>query len=445
MDNYVDSNVDDTINDGGSDTLSLHNNRRNGNRLNNSRISNNNSSNATNNPRRLRGNRLGNNVRNNQNNNPMSRNSNQNKSGVQNNGVGKRNSRLGSGGGVNRNKSDKISSNEQNDSSNDSLTKKNSTSSSTFSGKQTNSFTGESSSEESTEVKLRIKVPLVLKIKIALVVVVVAAIILGFLFLVGCVVVFFGGGVSSTGTLTPKDKYCKELEVTFCSEESTKDNCIPDTELVENGVKTYDLETYVAGVVTGEIGHFKNDDTLKALAVAARTYVLYHTNNGKNCQVKSWANFQVMNPNPIQRAVQAAKDTEGETLYGDNGKLINAMYDAFACYEKDDEYYYIMQGNMIPIDWAKEAGVPEEWTSCKIDELPAHGEGLSQYGAYYLAEMRGYNYHDILRYYYSDQIQGFSCEVVEVEGSCSSEDEECEVEYEKVCTSLSGEDNDGTQ
>jgi len=295
-------------------------------------------------------------------------------------------------------------------------------------------------SDESSESSLKVRIPLALKVKIVLFS---GAILLGIfivLFIIAIFMSIFSTGVSTTQNINTdstidKSKFCSYVDVTFYKKNEDGEYVI-DVEAGDNGFKTYDLETYVAGVVTGEVGLFKNEEVLKAFAVAARTYILTkgsrNSENG-NCVVESSDRNQVMDPNPISRARKAAKDTVGEVLYANDTDLLRLQYDAFACYEKDDTYYYIEQGNIIPVAWVEEnfPEINKLWTECEMKQ--AHGNGMSQYGAFYLAETQGYSYHEILNYYYGDQIKGFYCTYEEIEGSCPSGDENCEPEYEKIC------------
>lgn len=294
------------------------------------------------------------------------------------------------------------------------------------------------SSSKNSDGILKIKIPLVLKVKIALIGLGILAVIMIILAIGAFLMAIFGSGTSTTKNIytDPESEskgYCKELEVTFYKkiEENGTTRYEINEEVGEMGVATYDLETYVAGVISGEVGVLKNEEVWKAFAVAARTYGLIRNTD---CKIESSDRYQVMLPGePAEQFKKAAKDTEGEVLLDKDDKLVWSTYDAFACYQKDDEYYYIKQGNIIPIKWINEEfpNLNSKWTSCTMQQ--AHGDGMSQYGAYYLAEVYGYSYHELLNYYYGDLIKGFYCVYEEVEGSCPEGDTECEPEYVKVC------------
>lgn len=385
--------------------------------------------------RRTRGRNLGQ-RRNNKNNNPLTRNNNganaNNNGGFRNgvrNGVQKAlTARRNGAKGINksRNNSQNKGNNESNETSN------NKTNNIMNDGSES-----KSSSKDSDGI-LKIKIPLVLKVKIALIGLGAIAVIMIILAILAVFMAIFGTGTSTTKNIytDPESEnkgYCKELEVTFYKkvEENGTTRYEINEEVGEMGVATYDLETYVAGVISGEVGVLKNEEVWKAFAVAARTYGLIRNTD---CKIESSDRYQVMLPGePAEQFKKAAKDTEGEVLLDKDDKLVWSTYDAFACYQKDEEYYYIKQGNIIPIKWLDEEfpNLNSKWTSCTMQQ--AHGDGMSQYGAYYLAEVYGYSYHELLNYYYGDLIKGFYCVYEEVEGSCPEGDTECEPEYVKVC------------
>lgn len=403
------------------------------NHSNNNYANRNNERNNT--QRRTRGSNLGQ-RRNNKNNNPLTRNNNgfnaNSQSGFRNgtrNGVGnalaaRRNGARGLN--KNRNSSQSNENNESNETSNNKI------------NNIMNGGNESKSSSKDSDGILKIKIPLVLKVKIVLIGLGILAIIMIILAIGAFFMAIFGSGTSTTQNIytDPESQskgYCTELEVTFYKkiEENGTTRYEINEEVGEMGVATYDLETYVAGVISGEVGVLKNEEVWKAFAVAARTYGLVRNND---CKIESSDRYQVMLPGePAEQFKKAAKDTEGEVLLDKDDKLVWSTYDAFACYQKDEEYYYIKQGNIIPIKWIDEEfpNLNSKWTSCTMQQ--AHGDGMSQYGAYYLAEVYGYSYHELLNYYYGDLIKGFYCVYEEVEGSCPEGDTECEPEYVKVC------------
>lgn len=169
----------------------------------------------------------------------------------------------------------------------------------------------------------------------------------------------------------------------------------------------YDLETYVAGVVSGETHIIDDSETFKAMSVAIRTYTLYVTDNCKYSIINSEANQVMDNPNIVSKKIkEAVKSTEGEILTLDD-KLVKSEYDSFYkggnfycdykyCY---NTYYKVGNNNIKPI--THKIKVPKSYYN---DLAGGHGNGLSQYGAKYLSSI-GYNYKDILKYFYADGIK----------------------------------------
>ncbi|HMI50041.1 MAG TPA: SpoIID/LytB domain-containing protein [Candidatus Saccharimonadales bacterium] len=114
------------------------------------------------------------------------------------------------------------------------------------------------------------------------------------------------------------------------------------------------LEEYVAAVLAAESGDFKNDESMKAMAVAARTYALrfagQHEKDGfdfcdtTHCQVVGWRGGNER----IQRAVNA---TRGEILrFGETPA---------------ETYYHANCGGMT-------AAATEAWPSVRASYLSAH-------------------------------------------------------------------------
>lgn len=168
---------------------------------------------------------------------------------------------------------------------------------------------------------------------------------------------------------------------------------------------TYNLEDYVSGVVSGETHILDDETTFMAISVAIRTYTLYVTNNCKNSIVNSEAAQVMSNPKNVSKKIKkAVSKTKGQVLTYNN-KLIKSEYDSFYLgngFYCDYKYCY---SNYIKIGDNKnkihKIKVPSSW---KNDLAGGHGKGLSQYGAKYLSK-EGYNYVDILKYFYADGVK----------------------------------------
>ncbi|MDA0713433.1 MAG: SpoIID/LytB domain-containing protein, partial [bacterium] len=89
------------------------------------------------------------------------------------------------------------------------------------------------------------------------------------------------------------------------------------------------LETYLVGTVASEVPQSWPDETLKAQAIAARTYAVWQTSRreGKNYDVKSSVMDQVYKgvKNEHSKAVKAVNDTKGQIL-SYNKKPVQAYF-----------------------------------------------------------------------------------------------------------------------
>ena len=168
-------------------------------------------------------------------------------------------------------------------------------------------------------------------------------------------------------------------------------------------IETYPLEDYVACVVNGEVSEFNNLEVYKEYAIAARTYVANHIKNRNTCTVESSDRFQVCRPSPNALMRQAAEETKGQVLLNKEGELMQTEYDAFCSIAVDENYYTINQKNQkIPRTWVddtQKGRINDEWKTGNC--TGNHGRGSSQWGSFYLATEKGYNYGELLNYYYS--------------------------------------------
>lgn len=99
-------------------------------------------------------------------------------------------------------------------------------------------------------------------------------------------------------------------------------------------VNCVELEDYVAGVISSEMGNMYQLEALKAQAVCARTYI-------KSCKFSKYkkynaiaddsTNYQVYNRiEPKEKSIEAAKKTKGQVMFSE-GKLIRAYYFSTSC------------------------------------------------------------------------------------------------------------------
>ena len=173
------------------------------------------------------------------------------------------------------------------------------------------------------------------------------------------------------------------------------------------GSGTFAFEDYIAGVVSAEVGMFNDIEIYKSLAITARTYFLTH--DGGTCTIESSDRKQVFRDitdrsyiysDKIYEAVEA---TAGQVLLFD-GELRSVQYDAFCSIDKDENYYTIKQKNQkIPVSWVdSQWGIAESWKqgTCAGN----HGNGISQWGSYYLSSVHNYTYDELIHYYLGDDV-----------------------------------------
>lgn len=150
-------------------------------------------------------------------------------------------------------------------------------------------------------------------------------------------------------------------------------------------VNQVDIEDYVASVVQAEMGASFSAEALKAQAIAARSYVLYHRNRVSPWfDVHSDTRSQVYRGLPVSIPVSlATRDTQGIVLMH-GGSLINAMYSASS------------GGRTVGVQ-----GFPYLQSVPDITSRPkyGHGIGMTQWGAQERA-LQGWNFAQILNHYY---------------------------------------------
>lgn len=160
-------------------------------------------------------------------------------------------------------------------------------------------------------------------------------------------------------------------------------------------VGTYTLEEYVAGVVAGEMYDQFPIESKKALAVAARTYVLSRTNYGAK-PIESSSNLQNFSTNISESDRAAARATEGQILVDSSGKIFAPEYDSWNCKGKNT-CTYMKEPN-------RETHVVTISDKYLRFAAGGHGRGMSQIAAADMAD-QGMNYKEILKFFYSDGVQ----------------------------------------
>lgn len=191
-----------------------------------------------------------------------------------------------------------------------------------------------------------------------------------------------------------------------------------ETITVKDGDELFDvpLEDYVAGVIAHEVGDFYDSmEMLKVQAVAARTYAQVKMKQ-QGYVINSAVN-QTYSPDEEYRTpgspfYDAAQETAGIVMIQNvNGTptFISTEYDALAidesCGGKEDLDRGIVitcqQHIEIPIDWLKSKMIESDYNFFKRS---FHGRGMSQWGAYYLAVEKGYDFERLLNMFYDGEL-----------------------------------------
>lgn len=202
-----------------------------------------------------------------------------------------------------------------------------------------------------------------------------------------CIVAFFLGYKSEQNSqLGYYDAPCQEITVVGTSNH-------PDS-------GTFSVEDYVAGVVQNEVGFWDNLVVDEVFAIAARTYVFKTA--GDTCTIENSTRSQTFNSNPGDIAKEAAMNTQGMVITDESGSLILTQYDALAVKEVTSTDYILKQKNQH---------IPKSWIESHINSSTLsyyrnhnHGNGISQWGARYLAE-QGKSSREIIAYYIGGSIK----------------------------------------
>jgi uncharacterized protein (DUF697 family) len=182
----------------------------------------------------------------------------------------------------------------------------------------------------------------------------------------------------------------------------------------------YNLEDYVAGVITHENNYIDSSDpnnieSMKAQAIAARTYVLNRTNKCSS-PIENSQGAQTFSQTPSEAAKRAANETAGMILTY-NGDIFSSEYDAYYCTEVATclaggmctceytyEPYVDASGNRVSADLALKHTVSMPTDSIRYGG-GGHGRGMSQEAANYLQSHDRYTYDQILKFFYSPGVQ----------------------------------------
>ena len=177
---------------------------------------------------------------------------------------------------------------------------------------------------------------------------------------------------------------------------------------INNGANAgdYTIDEFIEGVVYNEARAWTDSlDTLKAHAVAARTYLV---NRGKvengTCYMTVGSNTMGFTKSTNAAIHQAVTETSGEYIMVNGQISKQAEWDALCITNPGttDSTYTICQKNQqIPKEWFSKVKL---FGTISWYNEHSHGRGMSQYGAYYLATVQGKSYKDIINYYYGAEV-----------------------------------------
>ena len=154
-----------------------------------------------------------------------------------------------------------------------------------------------------------------------------------------------------------------------------------------------DLEEYLRGVVPSECYTSWSQNTLKAQAVAARSYAIVMMNRASgNYHVNDTTAYQSFNiTNKTTSTTQAVDATAGIVL-----KYGNSVAETVYCASNGGRCYSAAEVGWYSTPYLVSKSDP--WTAATGKPKDGHGVGLSQWGAYYAGSI-GISYQEILNFY----------------------------------------------
>ena len=182
--------------------------------------------------------------------------------------------------------------------------------------------------------------------------------------------------------------------------------------------KSYTLEEYIAGVVKHEIGSESDKpETLKAQAIAARSYLLTSSvANGSECTVTNSQSFQTFSETTHDSVYYKAAEETAGMVVTINGETQHTQYLNYP-----NAVFTVEEPSSWTISFQRFAGQSDtEWTwvGPSKDKVlsysnyasptgapsTSHHYGMSQNIAAYLEKAEGFNYEQILKLFYGDNI-----------------------------------------
>lgn len=179
--------------------------------------------------------------------------------------------------------------------------------------------------------------------------------------------------------------------------------------------ETMTLDEYVAGVVKSESAP-GNLESLKAQAIAARTFLLYNKKNANSCVINNTTDsFQVFNGKVSEDSIyyKAAKETSNMVV-SRNGEIALTQYQSYPAgqFQTEDASGWHVQFQKF----ADDPSTKWTWNGPKKSEVFAvtsgyemaydnpHNWGMSQTISAYLALKEGYTYDKLIDKFYGQPI-----------------------------------------
>lgn len=177
---------------------------------------------------------------------------------------------------------------------------------------------------------------------------------------------------------------------------------------INNGSNSgdYTIDQFIEGVVYNEARAWSDSiDTLKAHAVAARTYLV---NRGRvendTCYITVGTNTMGYTNNTNEAIHKAVTETSGEYIMVNGEISKQAEWDALCITNPNTtgaNYTICQKNQQIPKSWFSKVKL---FGTISWYNKHSHGRGMSQYGAYYLATVQNQSYREIIKYYYGADI-----------------------------------------
>ena len=220
-----------------------------------------------------------------------------------------------------------------------------------------------------------------------------------------------GSSSSSSGSSSDSgEQCCTDSGPSYTS--ASAGNYCPNGITVE-GSGTYDLDEYIAGVITAENSYEKNGniEASKANAIAARTYALNRTDNCTKPIGNSSNAQNFTNPGAIGK--RAASETSGQVMLY-NGEVFSAEYDAF-CINDSDCPDASCSGDSCSVSYTKKPSQEKHKVTLRkgsslFDSVVSgsynnigHGRGMSQLVARQMQD-EGKTYAEILEFFYANDV-----------------------------------------